>query len=297
MSAEAPRSNDAGEPIPPQRREGGFSRFLRGFLKLPFEIQQVQPDPELSDFAGKIQQVVGGHLATVRQQEVSVRNREATLATLEAEERARVAQRQRELEQKRATAMTEANGILSEFRVEERLRYIQRAVWEGRGRIRIIEPEFGTNSDRLGGLELVHQYPFFRYRTKEIVFNSWDGGSRTESQYAPDVAQTSLSIIISRKQGSGEGEETLDINSQYEVGTREQRTPRFRSETVSIIGVHIPISTTDSRTLLDSAFAQETTYRLTNQLLPSQLEKNAGRILAEVQRLPSWSKWTSYSSD
>lgn len=77
----------------------------------------------------------------------------------------------------------------------------------------------------------------------------------------------------------------LDCNWCY-------RRSAYTTNTHNLSGAVIPIAIQESRALLDSALSQEASSRLTNELLPSQLEEKARRVLAEVKRRPGWLKWT-----
>lgn len=297
MSAEASRNPGIGEPTPPRRPESGFSRLLGRLFTVGSATSQ-----GVEDFTSKIHQVVGDHFATVRHQELERKNAEVANIAYAAEEKSKAAQRQRDLEQKRATALAEIKGILGEFQIEEKLKYIQKNVWGGKGRIRIVEPEFSTEYDKLGGLELVHQYPFFRQNSRTIIFTGGEseGESATEYRYEPKTGSTSLSIAVLRQHGSEEDEKVLAIHSVDDISrcysgnfeTIHQRGLHTYLGGTNFFGITIPISSPESEALLGSALAQEVSYRLTNKLLPSQIEEIARKILAVVKQRPGWHGWT-----
>lgn len=323
MSVEAPKEAGTTAPITPQKPEGGFSRLLRKLLEVPSESQStpqpvsriMQPPPGLEDFAAKIQQGRDDHLSTQRQQELDRKNAVAVRLSAEVAEKAQAVAKQRELKETRVEAVTAAKKILDEFQVEEKLKYIRGTIWGGKGRIRFIEPEFerrsiyGTvePSNRLGGLELVYQYPLFELRKSEYDLS---GESLDKWRYDPKTGGTSLSIVL-KEEGD---KKVLNVLSKGEIGKRKEGTyvhdPHYYTYDFSyekdglsnssdrfpgcdFLGISIPIATQESTVLLDLALAQEANFRITNKFLPSQLEENARRVLVEVKRRPAWRNWSS----
>lgn len=319
MSAEAPKQS--GAELKPSQTGGFLPIFLRKLFDVPLESQLPSG---LEGFASKIQQGIANYDVAQRQQALEIRSALIASISAEAARKAEIAQKQRELEQKSALAWAEARQILGEFQVEKRLKYIQRAVWGGKGKIIPIEPKFGVSSmgytavglvneyDKLGGFELVHQYPLFALSKQTI---QWSEGSSDEWQYEPKTGNTSISVVVLRKLDSEEDEKVLSIHSEGEIGRRKEGTfvhdPHYftydfaykyddwrglgSTEPTSgsgVLHVNIPVATQESTALLDSALAQEANYRITNGLLPSQLEESARKVLGEVKQRPCWMKWT-----
>lgn len=313
MAAEAPKYNEDPQP---SQLGGCLPWFIRRFF-VP------QPPPGLENFATKIHQGIDNHLATQRQQELDRKNAEAAERRAEAALRAEAAQEQRVFEQRKTEAATEARKILSEFQIEERLKYIQRTVWKGNGHVRFIEPgvyrtiggTYGLD-DRLGGFELIHQYPLFELNKRTV---EWSEGSSDEWQYGPKIGSTSLSVVVLKKSDLKEGKRVLSILSKGEIGKRKEGTyvhdPHyliydFSHATDSILGntfdefpgsnvlhVNVPVGLKESTALLDSALAEETNYRIVNKFLPSQLEGRARQILGDVKQRPCWLRWTRNRND
>lgn len=306
MSIEVQKDPGITAPVTPREPQGRLPGFLRR-LFVP------QPPPELENFTTKIHQGIDNHLATQRQQELERKNAEAAERRAEAALRVEVAQEQRAFEQKKAEAVTEAKKILGEFQIEERLKYIQRTVWKGKGNVRFIEPGVicridGTCGldDRLGGFELIHQYPLFILNQRTV--EHYEGGF-DEWRYEPKMSGTSLSIVL-KEEG---GKKVLNILSKGEIGKRKEGTyvhdphyytydfsckedglsnPYDRFPGSDLLHVSIPIATQESAALLDSALALEANFRITNNFLPSQLEDRARTVLRGVKQRPCWMKWT-----
>ncbi len=323
MSAEAPKEAGTPAPVTPREPEGGLSRFLNKLFGEPSALQPtlriVQPPPGLEGFAAKIQQGIDGHLAAVSQQELERQNAEAARLAAEVAEKAQAVATQRELEQKRGIAMAEARQILDEFQIEEKLRFIQKTVWGGKGKIRSIEPKFGIypmgftavgvdEYDELGGIELVRQYqlPVF-HESMKYGSSGDDGGPYYSWQYVSETSGTSISIVVLKQIGSWKGEKILRVGSKYSAGQRNQEHFGYYYSTYhehysigqagSFPDVNIPVGSRDSKALLDLALEDETNYRLANNLVPSELEERARIILAEAKRRPSWQRWTSNVHD
>lgn len=312
MSAEAPKPTGIPAPDTPKEAQGCLPGFLRRFF-VP------QPLYGLEDFATKIQQGINNHNEAQRQQALERRNAATADMIAETARKVVAAQHQRELEQEIASTMVEARKILDEFKIEEKLKYIQKIVWKGKGKLRLIEPGtelgtdpiFGSNamfgtSKRLGGLELVHQYPLFELNKRTVEHYE---GSFDEWQYAPKTGSTSISVLVLDK-----GEKVLGVRSAGEIGKRKEGTyvhdPHYLTYDFShtmdsslgntfdefpgsnVLHVDIPIGLEESTALLDSALSQEVNFRITNKFLPSQLEDRARTILSGVKQRPCWMKWT-----
>lgn len=324
MSAEAPKQ--FGAEHQPSELGGCLPRFLRKFVVDP--PQQTQSPPGLDDFAGKIQQGIANHLTVQRQQELDRQNAEAASKAAELSIQAKLAQKQREIRETKAAMMAEARQVLDEFQVEDRLRYIQRMVWKGQGMIRFVEPELylrrpgssypidqklpsAVDSEiqkgkRLGGLELVHQYQLPCFEETEVDSYGNYGGPFYRWRYTSRTSETSLSVVVLDQEESGQNEKMLSIHSKCDIGRYDEGHFGYHYSTshqhysVSVnpvLDVNIASSTRDSKALLDQAFATETAGRLFNNLLPSQLEKSASKILAEARRKPCWGKWTTNVHD
>lgn len=310
MAAETPKY---GEDSQPSQLGGCLPWFLRRFF-VP------QPPPGLEDFATKIHQRIDNHLTAQRQQQLKRRNAETARVADEKRREVEAAQYQRELEQEKTSTLAEAKKILDDFRVEEKLKYIQKTVWKGKGRIRLIEPNIEIKKDPilgiknpifgslniLGGFELVHEYQLPVFREK-AVYGSDGEGPYYRWQYEPETSGTNISIVIVGQRGSGGDGKMMSVRSEYSIGQRKEEYfgygngTRHEHYSVGSAGdiptVDIPIESRDGASLLDSALAKETDYRLTHNLRPSQLEDRARAILAEAKRKPCWLKWTANAHD
>lgn len=288
MSAEVPKNGGAGEPLRPQRTVNNlFSSLQRFFGVLDRQIVQppiqpttqiaIQPPPGLEEFAAKIQQGINNHLTTQRQQEVERRDAEAARLSAEVEERAKVAQRKIEMEELEITredqARSEADEILKDFRVAERLEYIRAAVWEGKGEIRPIEPQFGSEkgqADTLGGLELAFDYPTVLYRQE--WHNGDSDGVRTSYEYfpgalsIPSIRSTRLRVDIIRDLENRK--KMLEVTSDISFGHP----------------VRILVDENDSKPLLEEFLVRDSAIRTVRGYLPSKLEKEGTERVATLKR-------------
>lgn len=197
MSAESPRNSGQGEPIHPQKPDGGISGFIRRLFTEPHKLvnepqapRVIQLPAGMESFVGKIQQGTIDQTVSDEQRRLGwqrsvdhLRAEEAEKQTkAEAEQRKRVEQ----LRVKTAEAAAEEAEILKDFQIAERLEAIRQTVWEGKGEIVPLKPYFDfpymgewdrirdkiwrgeipyykqppkPKYDLLGGLELVFKYP------------------------------------------------------------------------------------------------------------------------------------------
>lgn len=283
--------------------------FIERFLGKP---QLSQPPQEIDDFVNQLQERINNHLAAQRQLELEKRNTQAANEAITIEEAKRVAQRQREREVKagleKDEALAEAMEILRDYQIEAKLKHIQKVIWGGKGKIRLIEPEleiaYGERkgSDRLGGLQLIHEYPFFTRivwqesdSTGDSIWNEW--------KYEPRTISRGLSVVVFRQRESDANGKILNMHSEAEIHDTEfEETLRsihsrdqdasFRTKVLTIMDLDIHIDTGESKRLLDSALAQESVDRTARNLLPTMLEQEASGRLAIARRSPSWMKAT-----
>lgn len=298
---------------------GFIERFL-GKLQAPLPSPRVGrflgnsqaplPSQGIGDFVNQLQGGINDHLATQIQLELERRNIQTANEAIRIEEAKKMAQRQREQETQarleKAEALTEAMKVLKDYQVEAKLKHIQEAVWRGRGKIRLVEPELEIahgerkGSDRLGGLQLIHEYPFFT----RIVWQEGDGDAFwNEWKYEPRTISSGLSVVVFRQKESDANGKMLKIHSEAEIhDTEYEETLRsihsrdkdasFYTKVLTIINLDIPVGTSESKGLLDSALTQESVDRTARNLLPTRLEQEAGRRLAIAKRSPSWMKAT-----
>ncbi len=284
---------------------GFIERFL-GKSRAPL------PPQRINDFVNQLQGGINDHLATQRQIELERRNIQTASEAIRIEEAKKMEQRQRDQETQarleKAEALTEAMEVLKDYQVEAKLKHIQQAVWRGRGKIRVVEPELEIahgerkGSDRLGGLQLIHEYPFFTRivwqesdSTGDAIWNEW--------KYEPRTISRGLSVVVFRQRESDANGKILNICSEAEIhNTEYEETLRsihsrdqdasFYTKVLTIINLNIPVGTSESKGLLDSALTQESVDITARNLLPTRLEQEAGRRLAIAKRSPSWMKAT-----
>lgn len=288
MSAEAPKNSGQGEPIPPQKSGGGFSGFLRRLTGAPSELQHpqsstsriVQSPPGLEGFATRIQQGIDMQLTVQSQQELEKKNVESARTAAEASRKAEAEQRQSTLiEQERVRreqTTREADEILKDFQIADRLEFIRQTVWLGKGEIRPVEPIFGIT----GGLELVHTFPtYFREEkgdppNRSGRFYSW--------RNMPGTGDTRLSISV------------LGLNGDAE-NIRKGLMVTLFAAIIPGKELVIPIDTEESKALLEEALIRDCVIRATHNLLPHQVEKEARERLAAAKRSEGWMKWIQES--
>lgn len=288
MSAEAPKGN--------QGRLPGFLRRLFKPSVAPVESQQilpstlvqpqtpkiVQPPPGLEDFAAMIQQGKNDYFAELRQQDLDRQNEAVSYLAARTAEKAIDAQRQQAIEDQEKARVVEAMEIIDSFHIPERLRYIRDSKWEGKGELRMIGSQFGRQItyrdpssyfhdvyiDRLGGIELVHEYSSFVVNTQST---GWD---TQRWMLKPATNRTSLSIVVQNIWvKSGKPQKILKLSSEaFEDGAPFKR---------DILDVTIPIHNKDVETLLALARAQEYVDRCGSRL-PKRIP-NKGIVLLEEE--------------
>ncbi|GEM_PF-4249184 len=338
MSAEAPKEAGTTAPVTPQKPEGGFSRFLRKLFEVPSESHQtqqplpmvVQPPPGLEDFTAKIQQGVDEVLSAQKQLELDRQKAETDRLAREAAQELLIEQLQKDWVDRgtqeiirREDAIAEADKILKDFRIEERLQVIRATVWEGKGEIKPIKPVFDQapdadvekrvkvyggvgKSDRLGGFELAYQYPFYEkvygYIKRKVEFKT------------KGIDVVPLSIVgggfgVIEEGGSGCGDYywkyrpcteaillSISIWNLCEDPTNSQTVLRVSGTTLGsklrnphylfFEGAIIPVENDDSKTLLEEALVNESKKRF----FPSELKKQSAD-LAKKQNDFGWNSW------
>lgn len=285
MSTEAPEQ--PGVTASPREPQSCLPAFLRRF----FASQTTSVPSGLGSFADKIQQEVTVQQAIKNQQEAERAQAEAIKMATEANERTRAAEEQRKLESQekitKAAAIEEGSRILLNFQIADRLRIIQQTAWEGKGRIRSIEPD---GRYILGGFELAHQYPSYRREeVGDICRGRW--------RFAPYTDSTGLVIkVLGQKYNYKYHTQFSSSIPKEEVTVEEGRFLEIKSYTTKGLehtdkGIVIPVDENDSKVLLEEALLENTRVRITNQDLPSQIEKRARE---ERSKLPHWEKWIHY---
>lgn len=313
MSAEAPRNSGQGEPIHPQRPDGGFSGFFKRLFAVPSEPQPahqttsriVQPLPGLEDFAAGLKQGIDNHFASVRQQELDRQNAEALRRSAEAARKAQEETKQRELADqervRREKAIAEANKMLENYRIRERLEHIRDTVWEGKGQVKPLEP----SSNLLGGFELVHEYPSFTKQEEEIPlarqkgYNApnyrWRYVPRTDSVHLRIAALGNSRLSIYSNLVSDRFEENPPYSGVFNKSWGWQDDPRrFGYSTSHIDPAFVQMDLPESERLLQEVITQVVVDRIKRGVLPAQLEKESQRQLSHLPSSPQgWQKWNT----
>ncbi len=318
MSAEAPRNSGIGEPIPPQKPEGGFSGFFRRLFTAPSELQQtqqpisriVQPPPGLENFAGKLQQGIADHLVADKQRMQEWQRGVDKLRAEEVEKQAKLEAEQRgqaeQLRIKTEKAIAEGAEVLASLKVAEKLEVIRQTVWEGRGEIRPTRvwfdfpcnDEYAKERDRmwsgqipnrelgprpkydlLGGLELVFKYP-------DVVWvetrDNGDGGETSTFDYSPSSGVPSQFTGVT----------SLNIHVlKVHKEAKEDKTILMISSTEPFLrggrmpkDVTVLVNAEGSETLLDEALTKDSAHRTTCGFIPSLLEE-AGRARVDSLKI------------
>lgn len=296
MSAEAPRNTGTGEPISAQRYKGGISKLLTRLFGVPDQqlsqqstLRIIQPAPGLEAFAAGLKQRIDNHLAQQRQEELERQNAEAARIVAEAKEKTIEAEKQKTLESqgriRKERAIEEGLKILQEFQIADRLKIIQQTAWEGKGKVKPIEPD---GIVVLGGFELAHYYPSHTIEKEgDLCRGRW--------RFAPSTDSTRIIVKVLGQRMTYEHYIEFSaprVKTTVENG-RFLEITSFTTERLEHVAnkAVIPLDTKDSKTLLEDALLQDTMDRLTNQNLPSQVEK---RTREERSRLPHWQKWIQY---
>lgn len=315
MSTEAPRNSGQGEPVPPQRSKDGFSGLLRRLFIAPTEPQPtqqsisriVQPPPGLEGFATGLKQGIDSHFTSVKQQELDRQNAEASRLSAEAAKQAQEEVKKKELAGqeriRREEAIAEANKILENFRIRERLEYIRDTVWEGKGEVMPIEP----NSDCFGGFDLVHKFPSFT-KQEETLSADRHGTPNYRWRYVPKTDSVHFRI-------SALGNSRLSIYSYLLSDRFEEDSPRsgvdhktwggyswqhdddprgIRYSHHGAEAVDVQTDLPESETLLQAAITQVIVDRIKRGVLPAQLEQEARE---QRSRLPHWQQWNKQFSN
>lgn len=305
MSAEAPRNSGAGEPIHPQRPDGGFSGFFKRFFSVPSEPQPayqttsriVQPPPGLEGFADGLKQGIDSHFTSVRQQELDRQAEILRISNITAANQAQEETRQRELAEqervRREIAIAEANKILEDFHIRERLEYIRDTVWEGKGQVKPLEP----NSSWLGGFEVVHEYTSFTKQEETLHPEGWGPANyrwkyvpRTDSTHLRIVAIDNSQISISSYLNSDRFYENTGYTGVWSKNWGWQDDPRGFGYSISRDEpVVVKMNTPESETLLQEAITKVIVDRIKRGLLPAQIEKHAEEEMLRLS--PQWGKW------
>lgn len=265
------------------------------------KLKIIQPPVGLEDFDGKIQQEQNNILEDEKQKNLDRQNSAREYLATRAAEEAMAMQKQRRIEDQEKARITEATRVLDTFHIAERLKYIQESVWEGKGHINMLgslfggsragywDPSWGSpaswidvGADRLGGLELIYEYPSF---TEETVSTGYE----TEDWwYKPCTIYTSLRIsVVNLRIKYKEARQVLELSSSFGSS--------FSSGVVGhkILDMDIPIDSEDSDALLIKTLAQETAIRKHRESMPVQLEEGAAEDLARAKQSPHWLKRTS----
>lgn len=200
MSAEAPKNSGQGEPIHPQRPDGGFSGFLKRLFSVPPEPQRIQEETpriiqsslELSAFATRINTAVDNGLDMARKAEVEKIEQERKLAELAIREKESQENARRQLIESRLRSLEATKQIAEELKIRDRLAYINDSVWEGKGKLLNLssEPE---DIDQYFGFKLVFSYPS---AVEEGVRASKGRSVGYNSRLVPGIAETYLSIAV-----------------------------------------------------------------------------------------------------
>lgn len=331
MSAEAPKNTGITAPVTPQRPEGGFSRFLRRFVTGVSEPQPIpqskpsviQPPLGLENFAAGIKQGIDGLSASIRQQELDRQNAEITRQAAEINVKTIAEQRQKELDQKRATVLTEGKRVLNELRVEEKLRYINDTQWGGMGKVRPVEPRFACGGDSdycngnrldnrvwdfLGGFELVYFYP--AYGTEE-QYRQRGGHSYDRRRNVPIRVSTKLQVVVwtssmlyevtpLEKMGWPQINEFEDIPKVVMENILQVKSDDPKpGKDFSVNGggenknleikpgniiMQFPTNDANRNDLLDQTLAKETLERVGRGNMPAQLESRGNQELERLQK-------------
>lgn len=304
MPIEATRGHGTEESIHLRGLKGRFSGFLKKISGVQPELQSTQqrvpkiikPPPGLEDFTTGLKQGIDNHFTSVRQQELDRQNAEVSRLSAEALKKAQEETKQKELAEqeriRREKDIAEANKILENFRIKERLEYIRDTVWEGRGKVKPLEPK----PSWLGGFELVHEYPSL---TKQEETLHAEGGCEPNyrMKYVPRTDSTHLRIAvidnsqmsISSHLDSDRFSESPPYSGVFHKTWGWTGDPRGiihgydRNEPV-IVQMDIP----ESETLLQEAIVGIIVDRIARRVLPAQLEEEAK---FERRRLPNWQKW------
>lgn len=265
------------------------------------------PKTGLENFSGKLQQGIAGKLAEDEQHKQEWQKRIDGLRAEEADKQAKLEAEQRErteqLRIKTEKAVAEGTEVLASFKVAEKLEVIRQTVWEGKGEIISTKTwfdypcndEYSKERDRiwrgyykqghrptydlLSGLELVFKYP-------DVVWvqtrDNGDGGTTSTFDYSPSsggvanqfIGITSLNIhVLNIHEETKEDRKILMISS-----TEPFLRGRIRED------VMIQVNAENSETILNEALIEDSAYRTTSGLIPSQLEK-AGKARVDSLKI------------
>lgn len=299
MSAEAPRNSGTGETIHPQKPKGGFSGFFKRLFAVPSEPQPthqttsrtVQPPPGLEGFATDFQQGIDDHFVAKRQLEVEQQNTEAVRSVAEAEARRLDWEKNRRtLEQekeRRDKLLAETAQILTDFQIAEKLEHIRLSQWGGMGTVEPVKPEFDLNRnlpnqmivdklDRLGGFILIHRYPYFMSRTKQV-----DTGDSSVEFYMLEP-YTRFGYVSIEIYNAPQPHNHRELKKEFWVSSSEA----FGSF------IKIPIGDkTGTSTSLNSTLVQETACRIDHHRFPVDVEREKKTRLTQAKRSTAWQKW------
>lgn len=296
MSAEAPKPTGMTAPVTPQEPQGCLPGFLRRLVVGTSEPQFIsgsapkltQPPPGLENFSAGIKQGIDDHFASVRQQDLERRNAEAARLAIENGKQSIAVLRQLRVEEQailsRERSIAEAADVLKNLRIAERLEYIRGAYWEGKGEVRPVAP--GEYGERLGGFELVHEYPSFTKRVEQLFPGKFSYGvsnyrwwyeQRADSTSLRIIALTNSRLLIHSNLTSQmfEVDRLSGDLMRKSWGWGEDPRGMIGYESVDGQKIIVPTDLPDRETLLQKAITQEVVYRMTHKLLPSQLETAA----------------------
>lgn len=200
MSAEAPENSGQGEPIHPQRPDGGFSGFFKRLFAVPPEPQRIQEEtpriiqssPELSAFATRINTAVDNGLDMARKAEVEKIEQERKLAELAIREKESQESARRQLIESRLQSLEATKQIAEVLKIHDRLEYINSSVWEGRGELRNISSKL-EDIDQYFGFKLVFSYPS---AVEEGVRSSKGRSCGYNARLIPGIEETYLIIAV-----------------------------------------------------------------------------------------------------
>lgn len=265
-------------------------------------------------------------LDQARQKELERIEYERQWAERAAREREATEQQKRQIIENRLQILEEVKQIAVDFKIRDRLAYINATIWEGKGQIKniLIPPEStisNVNSDMQGnwrdplvGFELAYSY---QSAIEERVPVSWGRAWGYNWRLVPGMEETSLLIAIQSYDSYGarsgllghyvverEGK-VLAVRSSYAEGDDEVNKRRnvlvyhsgnryslepWKEDYVVRIGLD-SLDKKGTEGKLDQILIHESTVRAREGVVPSKLILVGQEKLRQAKASAHWMKW------
>ena len=239
------------------------------------------------DFVARIQQRVDERLITLRQQESKRRNSEIALVVNENAKELRNVERMRKL-----TNFRLAIGILKEFKMAEKLKYINQNYWEGKGKL--VYPTYSLgdkweNNEIMGVIELHYAFPNFKIEDDGEEHRNYRGRGmyrhKTKIVHGEGSTKLGVEVININTQSmftSKEGIMTISESSRkalYVYSVKPYGDTVLNTNLVgsTLLGGQILVDAEDSETLVDSLLIEDIIQRRENGYSPKQIEEAVKR--------------------